>query len=179
MKKSLPIALIALALIATPAFAVSDKANEKAQNNNQSHIHAIEPTNIPMPTVVVTEDPLPTITVTPTTVPTSTPSAEKKVLGKQIKDLEVVVPTGTPTCSPDATYKNHGEYVSCVAHEHPGGKVVADAARSDIGKKHAEVTPPISSPITSAIASAQTGFNPLKSLGSLVNRFFGFFKHLI
>ena len=38
-------------------------------------------------------------------------------------------------CDPDDEWKNHGEYVSCVAHTHPGGAAVSAAAQSDIGKK--------------------------------------------
>lgn len=33
-------------------------------------------------------------------------------------------------------YKNHGEYVSGVAHTHPGGSAVSEAAKSSIGKHH-------------------------------------------
>lgn len=39
------------------------------------------------------------------------------------------------SCNPDANWKNHGEYVSCVAKLHQGGKNVSEAAKSDIGKK--------------------------------------------
>src|SRR3989338_3414707 len=38
-------------------------------------------------------------------------------------------------CDTDASWKNHGSYVSCVAHEHEGGAAVSAAAQSDIGKK--------------------------------------------
>lgn len=39
-------------------------------------------------------------------------------------------------CDPNADWKNHGAYVSCVAKQKPGGQVVSDAAKSDIGKKN-------------------------------------------
>lgn len=39
-------------------------------------------------------------------------------------------------CSISAIWKNHGAYVSCVAHLHLGGHSVSQAARSDIGKHH-------------------------------------------
>lgn len=35
-------------------------------------------------------------------------------------------------------FKNHGDYVSSIAHEHEGGSVVSVAAKSDIGKHHDE-----------------------------------------
>src|SRR3989344_3933414 len=38
-------------------------------------------------------------------------------------------------CNLDDEWKNHGEFVSCVAHEHRGGDDVSEAARSDVGKK--------------------------------------------
>lgn len=52
-------------------------------------------------------------------------------------------------CSPESNYKNHGEYVSCVAHlaeeflldgiitSEEKDAIVAEAAESDIGKKNA------------------------------------------
>lgn len=39
-------------------------------------------------------------------------------------------------CDPNFPWKNHGEYVSCVAKLKLGGKTVSEAARSDIGKKN-------------------------------------------
>lgn len=41
-------------------------------------------------------------------------------------------------CDPNEDWKNHGAYVSCVAHTHPGGEVVSAAAQSDVGKKDVE-----------------------------------------
>ena len=38
------------------------------------------------------------------------------------------------SCDPDDDWKNHGEYVSCVAHQKQGGNSVSVAARSNIGK---------------------------------------------
>lgn len=38
----------------------------------------------------------------------------------------------------DDEVKNHGEYVSCIAKKH-GEEKVSEAARSDIGKKHADL----------------------------------------
>lgn len=54
-------------------------------------------------------------------------------------------------CDPNAEWKNHGQYVSCVAHTHPGGQVVSQAAQSDVGKKNiVSVSPsPLASPIVS------------------------------
>lgn len=65
--------------------------------------------------------------------------------------------TGTVTPTPTGILdndcddaKNHGQFVSCVAHRYEGGKVTSEAARSDTGKKHREdndeddITPSIS-----------------------------------
>lgn len=57
-------------------------------------------------------------------------------------------------CDPNASWKNHGQYVSCIAHQHPGGQVVSQAAKSDVGKKGAGVSPsPSASPSPSPEAS--------------------------
>lgn len=60
-------------------------------------------------------------------------------------------------CGPNEEYKNHGKYVSCVAKTHPGGKIVSEAAKSDIGKKNVsddDITPsPSVSPSVSPTAS--------------------------
>ena len=37
-------------------------------------------------------------------------------------------------CDEDGEWENHGKYVSCVAGTHPGGSVVSEASRSDVGK---------------------------------------------
>lgn len=56
-------------------------------------------------------------------------------------DDDLIVPTVIPTQAPtenddcEENVKNHGEYVSCVAHRHEGGKVVSEAAHSSTGKK--------------------------------------------
>lgn len=45
-------------------------------------------------------------------------------------------PSGGP-CDPlTNNFKNHGQYVSCVAHNEPhgSGQVISEAAQSDIGK---------------------------------------------
>lgn len=46
---------------------------------------------------------------------------------------------GSPsaTCAPEGVWKNHGDYVSCVAKLKEGGQTVSEAAKSDIGKKNA------------------------------------------
>ncbi|MGE5042331.1 MAG: hypothetical protein ACM3IJ_05525 [Candidatus Levyibacteriota bacterium] len=48
-----------------------------------------------------------------------------------------VTPTGT-SANCDDDNKNHGSYVSCVAHEHEGGHSVSTAAHSDEGKEREE-----------------------------------------
>lgn len=186
MKKALFITVVTIGFSAVPVFAASPKANEHAQTHSQAQVNIVVS---PTPTSELTVSPTVTLTVTPTATSTPTPTQ------KQDKDIDnsahaEAVPTPSTTCDPSADYKNHGEYVSCVAHLHLGGQVVSAAARSDVGKNHAEVSPtptttvsptptqPVSSPVSSAEAAMHT-FNPLDALGSLFNRFFGFFKHLI
>ena len=71
-------------------------------------------------------------------------------------------------CSKIDQYKNHGEYVSCVAHQKAGGKVVSEAAKSSIGKKDDDenendedditpsVTPTINPSVTPTISVTPT-----------------------
>lgn len=68
------------------------------------------------------------------------------------------------TCAPEAQWKNHGDYVSCVARLHPGGQAVSEAARSDIGKKQKGSTPSGSlKPSPSASSSASPSLSPTPS----------------
>lgn len=58
-------------------------------------------------------------------------------------------------CDPNSIWKNHGDYVSCVARSGAGPQAVAEAARSDIGKKNKNSTPSASlspSPVASSSA---------------------------
>lgn len=71
-----------------------------------------------------------------------------------------VKPSPVSTCDPAASWKNHGQYVSCVAKLHQGGVVVSTAAKAETGKK-SEVTPvPSVSPSTSASPSSSTSASP-------------------
>lgn len=73
--------------------------------------------------------------------------AEKKAvqaLEVTIAPSEVPAVSAAPSQAVSPTWKNHGEYVSSVAKTHPGGKVVSQAARSDIGKKQKAPTPSVS-----------------------------------
>ncbi len=47
-------------------------------------------------------------------------------------------------CDPQNEWKNHGEYVSCVAKQKTGGESVSSAARSSIGKKQKTNRPEVS-----------------------------------
>ncbi len=58
------------------------------------------------------------------------------------------------TCDPNAGWKNHGEYVSCVAKLKLGGQAVSEAARSDVGKKKSGTPSASLSPSPSSTASA-------------------------
>lgn len=72
--------------------------------------------------------------------------------------------SSSENCDPAAEWKNHGEYVSCVAHTHPGGDVVSAAAQSDVGKKNAEASPSTSpSVLPSPSASPEVSPSPAVS----------------
>lgn len=50
---------------------------------------------------------------------------------------DVIGPPPSGPCDPlTNNFKNHGRYVSCVAHNEPhgSGEVISDAAQSDVGK---------------------------------------------
>lgn len=65
-------------------------------------------------------------------------------------------------CDAGAEWKNHGQYVSCVAKTHPGGQVVSEAAQSDVGKKNGEagLISPSSSPEVSPSPSPEASPTP-------------------
>jgi hypothetical protein len=149
MQKALPIAIILLLItvLATPAFAAPNgKASDKAQevhnsksgpsenagqgNKESRKAEVLEVSIAPStPPVVVQQEVTPSITIT--TTPSVSPNA---------------------ACDPNAQWKNHGQYVSCVAKQGLGGQAVSAAARSDVGKKKAQVTPSVS-PSVSPTAS--------------------------
>jgi hypothetical protein len=172
MKKPILITAIAILLIATPAFAKNDnpKSNavEHANNGKSQNAEHASTTLIIGDEISPTTTPTETPTITPTITPTTTPS---------------VSPSPTKTdCDPNAVWKNHGAYVSCVAHLHEGGHKVSEAARSDVGKKNPTLEPSPSatpSPITSAITTLGESSSPLGNIGALIGKFFGFLKHLI
>lgn len=84
-------------------------------------------------------------------------SKEKTSPGTQLTNS----PQPVATCSPDASWKNHGEYVSCVAKQKLGGKVVSEAAKSATPSSSPSSSPsanPSTSPIASG--SAQPSASP-------------------
>lgn len=95
----------------------------------------------------------------------------KQIQGIEIEPTDITPTEVTPTqvtptkipCDPNEEYKNHGKYVSCVAKTHPGGKVVSEAAKSNIGKKGntTTITPsPSISPSISPEATATPTISP-------------------
>lgn len=97
-----------------------------------------------------------------------------------------IQPEPTKTCDPNANWKNHGEYVSCVAKLHQGGSTVSAAARSDVGKKHStpSATPaatPSPEATESALSSSQISTEIVQQAGALVDLLENFLtklKHL-
>lgn len=201
MKKEIIISALALFLIVSPAFAQKEGPKENSpknnQNNNQNHkkdsdssVQALtDPISPTITPIAIAPSISPTLTITPEIVNTHKPKKEKD------EDRQAS-PSASPACSPEKEYRNHGEYVSCVAREHRGGKEVSDAARSDIGKKHEEnddnddpsptITPtvtstisPTISPITFGLPTIHGGFNPFTAFRENFQRFFGFLMHFI
>lgn len=79
-------------------------------------------------------------------------------------DLKTSQASASATCAPEAQWKNHGDYVSCVARLRQGGQTVSEAARSDIGKKQKSSTPSGSlKPSPSASSSASPSLSPTPS----------------
>lgn len=105
------------------------------------------------------------------------------------------------SCNPDANWKNHGEYVSCVAKLHQGGKNVSEAAKSDIGKKdkddeedEVEASPSPSPSASSSASPSPTGIGTtspvsqitiegtkieIKALIAILQKIIESLKHLI
>ena len=64
-------------------------------------------------------------------------------------------------CDHNYPWKNHGEYVSCVAKSGAGGQAVSEAARSDIGKKSGTPSASLSpSPDASGSATPSASVSP-------------------
>ncbi len=109
-----------LTLIAFLLLAVPVSANQGHKDNDKDD-------------VIISIEPI----MSPSVSPTITPSI-------------TVTTTPSVTCDKDDNWKNHGEYVSCIAKEHVGKDEVIDAAHSDIGKKKhtTSITPSISPSIS-------------------------------
>lgn len=60
-------------------------------------------------------------------------------------------------CDPDFEWKNHGQFVSCVARVHEGGDDVSEAARSRVGRVKRDVSPTISVTPTIILSPTITG----------------------
>src|SRR3989344_5240648 len=65
-----------------------------------------------------------------------------------------------PDCDPNGEWKNHGQYVSCVAKQKPGGQLVSEAAQSDVGKKNQNGVSPTDIPSLSPTPTAEATPTP-------------------
>lgn len=81
--------------------------------------------------------------------------------------------SGRENCDPNYPWKNHGEYVSCVAKLKLGGQSVSDAAKSDIGKKNNVAS---SSASPTATGSASPSASPESTSSGLIANVNGNFK---
>lgn len=194
MQKELVIGLATVLLVAAPALAApgGNGKSEDARDNHGSSVseekkaeRQIKEGEAAQREVFVAEEPTPTVTVSlaPTASPAQTQTEKgkgnsKKAMpaGRQVQGVRV---TQQETCDPSAEWKNHGSYVSCVAKTHPGGQVVSEAARSDVGKKHQpSVTPSVSPtetltptpPITSPETELGVTSSPLEKFFKAIGR---------
>lgn len=194
MKKQLLVASVALFFIASPASASqSQKNNENRNDDNRGQVVASEhredkkeksETPIIQENVTITID----VSPSPSSAPSSTPTP--KVEDKDEKDKkDVKGAKTTEECDSESEWKNHGEYVSCVAKKHLGGKEVSEAARSEIGKKSDDhgndgdddilptITPSVSPTITPPLTSPATELHfPLTSWEDLKRLFAQLFR---
>jgi len=130
MKKELSLVAVALLLLVSPVYATPGKGNsDQSMQNNGTQISEEKRGEVQG---VSDENELEDENEsTPTATPTPKVKS-KQVQGKSVQAQE---------CDPNADWKNHGAYVSCVAHQHLGGQAVSQAAKSDIGKK--KLTPTV------------------------------------
>src|SRR6266550_1632632 len=110
MKKQTALVLILLLTFATPAFAANhdNHGHDKDNEHNSPKTQALQVSVDPCVSVSPSVSVEPSVSVSPSAIP----------------------------CDPNGEWKNHGQFVSCVAKLHLGGKFVSEAAQSDIGKKH-------------------------------------------
>lgn len=193
LKKEITIAAITLLLTATPAFAQSSHAtsNDRGnsdQNHSNQDIRSIKGIQIKNNTVIRSSEPdRDEITIVPTNIPSASPSV-----------TPIISPSIIP-CNPDDNWRNHGAYVSCIAHLHRGEEEVSEAAHSEIGEKHhftptpstnpslspiPSVSPtPIASvsptPLTTAMGTVDEGESPINNIGAIFHRFVAFLSHWI
>jgi hypothetical protein len=190
MRKEIVIGISTILLVATPALAApgNGKAGEGKENNgaavsSENRGKQDKSVEQQVSEASITPSASPTLTTTPTLTPTVPVNQQNKGKGKA-KQVQGSAAIAEETCDPDATWKNHGQYVSCVAKTHPGGQVVSAAARSDVGKKHHAVTPTATPsaeptetltptpPVTSPELVLGLSSNPLDTFMKAISRFF-------
>jgi hypothetical protein len=120
----------------TVVHAQSDKSRGQGQGQNNEN-RGNSPTN----DVVVSNT-----EVTPLSSPSNRGQGNQKV--------RVASASAQPSCDPSLEWKNHGEYVKCVAKLKQGGQAVSEAARSDVGKKKTGTPSASLSPSPTATGSA-------------------------
>lgn len=191
MKKEIIISTSILLLVATPAFAAKDNNNgkneEKSQGPKVEQANNSNNGNNGKKSEVLGDQASVTLDVTPTNDPTVTPTGTDTQTRVQVVQDEA--------CDPNAQWKNHGQYVSCVAKLHLGGQVTSQAARSDVGKKKAAVTPsvtPTSTPSATPTPSddltptppitgpeTEITFSPLENIMGFFKKIGDFFTNII
>lgn len=88
--------------------------------------------------------------------PTSSPSNR----GQGNQKARVASPSAQPSCDPSLEWKNHGEYVKCVAKLKQGGQAVSEAARSDVGKRNTGTSSASPSAVVSPTPNATASASP-------------------
>ncbi|MCL5784605.1 MAG: hypothetical protein M1142_04625 [Patescibacteria group bacterium] len=83
------------------------------------------------------------------------------VITRQQEEVEV---DEKEDCDPGAAWKNHGQYVSCVAHQKLGGEEVSEAARLEIGKDDDDKSSPAPTPMPSVTPTPIPSSSPSPSV---------------
>lgn len=147
-------AVLMVALVATPVLAQNGK-NEDKSNNGQGQSKQEEKQDNSQGNSQGNQDNSNSNSNkdSNSTVEASISPSPKSNSAKKLNTTLRSASGSAQDCDPNFPWKNHGEYVSCVAKSGAGGQAVSEAARSDIGKKSA--TPSASlSPSPDASGSA-------------------------
>jgi hypothetical protein len=162
MKKEIFFITIPLLLSVTPVLAASEHSKTPPQNHQMIQIEHSQDNS--------KEQEKKTLF---TNTDDSTDSAKTNLHRGRNNTLSI----SPPICDPIDKYKNHGAYVSCIAHQHLQGKIASLAARTDIGKKQKEATSSVHFLTTSLLSDTSVLPSTYKKLMKTLHTFFTLISH--